>query len=645
MTTYAWCESEKQVKQLLERSRSEDLATARFVAVLPEAAWALRERGVIYDRLEDFYCERSLCQLAEPLLAREIEWADSVDTWLQHRLPMWGESGFCPARLTLYYLKIFFDELALRTNVLKSFIDQSKARRIIYYAAPRNSKLEWHVGFNESVYRLLLPHFADADVELVGLPALSGDHYISWGGYAPANSVRNRFRRLWERMPRAWRDRLRPLVRRSLGEMSYNADEAKICIGHGYDLEAIRREALGSSVPFIDWFELMRRVTRARHREQVPTVPRGIWEELKERKSFWELAKPEGVDLRSLAEPRLAAWWNDGVLPMWSAFDAALKVLPRERLSAILTPTLSSPEARGVQAAARAVGIPVALFQHGGFVANCEHVGWDVDDLALADFSFVYGDGVARYFEERRQRSSKPLATPVAVGSPRLDAIRVAGPRRRAQIRRRLTNGKEGPVVLYVPTAFMAHCRQLVCDVYPDVPYFELQTRIFEAFAKHPDVRFVYKAFVSVVRHPMHAALTRLCPEARWVTSSPLTDLIWAADAIIVDFPSTALLEAILTSAPIILYADRESVRLRDEARTYLDRRVVLTETPGRFLEAICELLTNGPTSALRSLDRDFEYAYATHKGDGKSAAAALAALLEIGRRRRLGSSVARKAL
>lgn len=634
---YLLCESRKQVERALVLRRRGVASFTDIVAVFPDAAWALRERGLRYYRMEDCYREAELVAMAEPALERLVSWSERVDDWLQTQVPAWGAVGFRPARLSGYFLKMFFDNLVMRTYVAARFIERVAPASVAFYGPPASRRLRWHLGFYESLYSLILPVVAARyGVASLALEPPRRDEFVSFDGFPGDFGVRLALRHVWRNLPQGVRRGLRRLREREpdiVPELTRGLvpDSARLCLGRGYDLESVRRETLRRRIAFVDWAAVVADVAsggnvRDGERAQLDSA----WAQLQRQPFFWDLTTPEGVDLRAVAVPRLDAWWAQGVLPMWRAFACARERLGRQRVSAILTPAVTSPDALATQAAARSLGVPVASYQHGGFQGYCEYPGLDVADLLLADVYLTYGEGVAAYFERRRKRASRALARSVAVGSARLEALQPLTDGRRAQVRRRIAGSPEVPIVLYVPTVFAGYSRQLNQDGYADVPYFELQLRIFEAFGAHPEVCLAYKGFVSAVRSPVRMALARLCSSARYVMEPRLTELIWAADAVVIDYPSTGLLEAAATRAPIVLFADRECLRIVPEARDALARRTRLTETPDDFLRAVEDLLVTRAWGPLAEVDRTFEAMYSTHRRDGCAAGRALATLQSL---------------
>jgi hypothetical protein len=109
-----------------------------------------------------------------------------------------------------------------------------------------------------------------------------------------------------------------------------------------------------------------------------------------------------------------------------------------------------------------------------------------------------------------------------------------------------------------------------------------------------------------------------------------VTTLTWEADLIVFDIPSTALLEALATTAPIVVFADRRSLLMRSEAKDKLRRRCTLSETPDEFIADLRRMLAAGRFERVNEPDTAFDRAYASADGDGGSAERAATAIISI---------------
>jgi hypothetical protein len=336
-----------------------------------------------------------------------------------------------------------------------------------------------------------------------------------------------------------------------------------------------------------------------------------------------------GVDLYAAAESRLEYWCGSIVPSMWQMADEARRILRVRRCGAALFFSQWSIADFAVSNAARSLGIPVVTFQHGGFEGSCEYTTYDMTDLRQSDYRFVYGEGVARYFRERTQtRAGERLAKLIPVGSARLDALS-RQPDQRADVRARLGVEPTQPLILYIPTGCQFNSWYMARQSYVSTPYFEFLTGLLETSEAFDDLAFVYKPFPEVPPNPFVSVLA--ARDANWrVSDIPVPQLLQASDAVVIDIPSTALLEALMTTKPILVYADARYIALRPEARELLRRRVTLAETLSELSSSLDTFLRRGRVDVVDSADREFLRAYGTHHDDGRSGERTVDALRSI---------------
>jgi hypothetical protein len=176
-------------------------------------------------------------------------------------------------------------------------------------------------------------------------------------------------------------------------------------------------------------------------------------------------------------------------------------------------------------------------------------------------------------------------------------------------------------LILYIPTAFKIYGRAITeVAAYPDVTYLELQQRILRLWQLNRQARLLYKTF-SVAQdqgYVMADFIREHIPNAI-VTNQRLTDLMWAVDAIVLDHVSTALVEVLLTHKPLVVYFPKPTTAL-PEAKSLLEKRAVVAETPEAFESAVRLLLGAGPYRDFESPNAEFLQAYGTHLNDGRSA-------------------------
>lgn len=110
--------------------------------------------------------------------------------------------------------------------------------------------------------------------------------------------------------------------------------------------------------------------------------------------------------------------------------------------------------------------------------------------------------------------------------------------------------------VLFLPSKLGSmHVRYFNCMVYPIQWYMDYQRQLFDFLAKDfPDWTFIYKKVVnwtSYVDHTLIPYLQKNCPNVR-IETQPMPYWMSRVDAIIMDRPTTALYEAMLSEKPAL---------------------------------------------------------------------------------------------
>lgn len=635
MTEVVFCESEAEVGAALEAPGSGDRI---IVPLTPSAAARLAGSGIRYRRMEDFYSESPLCAGARKRLGRLVEWADSLDACLAERLPEFREPKFAPARLYLFFLAWLANALFFRAHALDALGKALRPDLVAWSAPPREeASLASDLGYWTSSASLWPPVIA-AWARARGLDARRLAAVT--GAASPAGDLADRWvsigyhRRLLRREGLAgyWRHvggRVGSAFARRLAGRASPAG-AILFLQDNYDLREVRRTLQRRGHRCVTWEELrLPPVPAAPIRDLAPRLAR-FWDEAGKLMDLFAPFRVGDIELGEVAAPRLRCFVEKVIPEMYGHFVRARALFGASRPRAVLAPYAEAAWQAPTLQAARTTGVPAVVYQHGGFQGACELPIWRETDRYVADYVFVYGDGVRSCLEEEDRRLGPPRARTVVVGSARLDALR-RRPGRAAVAALRRAAGVRDPatvVVLYVPYMLRGNLRYLSCDDYPDVWFYELQTRVVELFREFPGAHLVYKRFSDAVRNPVPEA-ARSLPNVSVIgpVEMRVTRLMWAADAILLDIPSTALLECLLTPKPLVVFADRDSLRMREEAKMLLRRRAPLAETPDDFVAEVRRLLAERRFSELERPDESFLRAYGTHLGDGRSAERAVAAI------------------
>ena len=167
------------------------------------------------------------------------------------------------------------------------------------------------------------------------------------------------------------------------------------------------------------------------------------------------------------------------------------------------------------------------------------------EDVDTVDWALAWG----RFEAQWTERSSRHGTRAVAVGAPTVEAAVAAAPGR-AEIRRRLGIKQDELVVLLVPTNLSGDGWYASTRTPTDGGYFEHLRRILEALLEIPDATVIVKEHPGILDSPIERWLA---DRARVIREPSFPDLIHLADAMVLDTPSTTLVQGIFGSSRIYL--------------------------------------------------------------------------------------------
>lgn len=642
--TVAFCETSQHVSHLFDKTSLGQRIDA-VVALTPEVAFELQKRALSYLKLEDYYSATELISKHGEVFAEEVKWADWIDEFIQSQIPEFGKARFRSASSFLFMLQMLLNEYYAGSYILERFFENAKPNRVLYQPwLP--SEPPWHLQHRESIYSTLLPILAPRyGVELDVLesniekePQSSG--LIETKGSSAGNAAGGIYRMTNSARQFALSHRLgeearllhRFGVRRYLESLvkQGKTKHRVLMVGHGYDLDPLVL-ALRNKEVRIDWLpDALIGPGRERARNNLATNEVkdrlfDLWATVVDKEEFWAPLTEWGIGRNPRIESSLSFWWHRLIPEMWEGYRRAAAVLSHKSYSAVVTWEAGAGSlGASVFAAARAQRIPCVIYQHGG--SGRISVPLNYHCLEQADCFLVYGAGTETHFRRNCSVNGHARAKVVPVGSARLDELRIKMTSQRVQkLRAKLGGSDSRPLILYVPTHFNGYGRAL-SDLggYPDVSYFELQQRVVRLFAEYRNVRLLYKDFLVAngLPNPIPDYIRQCIPNGASINAPPLTELVWAVDAIILDHALTALGEALPTRKRLIVYDERRSANTLEpaEAKGLLSKRAIVAEEPDEFIEKVRSFLCAGDFSELTTPNDEFLCAYGTHLNDGRSA-------------------------
>ena len=636
----------RKVRHLLRRTR----APGKVVALSPEAMDSLDRMHLPYTTPEDYCSVEAIREMGEQNFARTERLCNDIDDYLRLKLSTQLDSPAPQmARMHFYDLKILTDVVGTRVSIIGRVLEGEKPSKVLFFRTRPQRPGEDFDFDHESVYSLVIPLVCGS----VGTPfTVLGTEKVSFPSVDTA---------LWKRL-------IYTLVGRKM------VARARLALAISPRLTRGRSKAKGRPrVLLINANpELLEVVRHCQQRKQYDFVTSQGW--LKGKTSPAEpgqtgmgLAKGLTPDARALWEDKKAQeQWRahfvfDG-LDCWPVVEGRIRRLITRSLPvtfatwlrarvrfgvdpcvSVLLSTFLSAQERAIAAAARETGVPVLLYQHGG------GYGWRRLPMhfylegRFMDYFAAYGEGAARHFARTAPPGSSQPRT-FSVGSCSLDRLaeRLQSPEGKGEVHAKygLEPGKR--LVLYVVDVF-GGSRGYYPNYYPDTWYYAHQKDMAAVLARHPEFQCLVKLpSGNNAQNPLGGYIGRLgADHIRVADTGRFSDLLPAADAVIIDYPSTTLLEALVTGKPVLVLVDSRVLAFDESAMKLLRKRARVASTPQELMELVQGFLGNGMPHDDFSADNEFLREYGTHLGDGLSLERAAARLHQLASERSLMSEAA----
>lgn len=314
-----------------------------------------------------------------------------------------------------------------------------------------------------------------------------------------------------------------------------------LCLDEGYALPDIRDELRQRGADVILWLPPPRR------------APIGALPDLARLAPLFRIA---GLDVWSAVEPRLRAAVQ-ALRQDHAAFQASRAAIRRDRPDALLASTYAAPAAKAAAAAARAAGVPTIVCRHGELPLRTLPLA-PFQDLDVVEWSLCWGRWEAHYVA----RHAPGVVRTLVVGSPLIErGVAAALERPVARNELGLDDGDLG--ILLVPTGFSGDGWFAGRRAPPDLTYLRHQISVVEQCIGVGDCRVVVKEHTRD-RGVLEDWAARGELPVSFVRGRQFSELVHGPDAVVLDFPSTTLVQA-----------------LRGKARIYVVKHPVTLWEPG----------------------------------------------------------------
>jgi len=323
-----------------------------------------------------------------------------------------------------------------------------------------------------------------------------------------------------------------------------------------------------------------------------------------------------GVDLGPALAERLRRLAVEELAQDAAALRGAEAAIRRDRPDALLASTYAAPAAKAAAVAARRAGVPTVVARHGELPLKTMPLS-PYQDLDVVAWALCWGDWEAGFVD---RYAPQPVATAV-VGSPLVErAAATALPRDAARRELGLRDDEIG--VLFVRTSMSGDSWFAGHRTPPDLAHLRHQIEVVSSLSAARGLRTIVKE-LAVAPGPLEEWAARAGAAASFVRGLGFADLVNGPDAVVLDFPSTTLVQALLGTGRVyvvghpvtvwepgvVAHLERFGVRFvaPDEvgARLEADLEAGLLGAPEPFApEAYEPLSADGPgTAASRAAD------------------------------------------
>lgn len=330
-----------------------------------------------------------------------------------------------------------------------------------------------------------------------------------------------------------------------------------------------------------------------------PRLSKNILQQLDRSPSFRKNFKEKNIDFYPLLRNKISLFLEKVVPASLYAFQKTSQLIKKKQLRGVLFSTNSTAISKSITYVAQKNNIPVIGWQHGDMNTK-QLFAIVLNDLLTCDLFLSWGRGADKNRMEIANKLELKRKTKV-VGSSTLDGlISLTAQDRFKVLKKTGIKNITRPIIVYATTMYyLSNTYNFSYPPWSDNYIYDAQKKIIERLA-------LFKGTKIIKLHPnlfyTLSALDEYCRSFKrqnvWTIRNELlsTLLFSIADVIIVDLPSTTLLQAIACKKPIFCLT--RHLKLEDKAIEILRKRVVLAEDPELLMKEVESFFQSGQYKA-----------------------------------------------
>ncbi|WP_156164043.1 hypothetical protein [Methanosarcina sp. 1.H.T.1A.1] len=601
----------------------------QIVALTPFAVYELDKYGLEYNIPEDYYEPEELHQMGLENFKKVEDLCNLIDTEIQLNDNDYSELDIYPAMFSYYHLKIMYDAITICVFQLSKIVNSEKPCAVYFYDSAK-----YPFGVYESARYLLFNHKESLYSQILLLniwnipqkilPSLP--QYINEvSGLQKENVSDNLKKRAKQYLcdhPELY-DIALTLKKRGFpgfvqwikNDLRTNKEFPVLLFGAGYNWddcnEDLRSQGIAPVYRITDDFHWLEEAIR-----QDSGSLHTAWLNLQINPEFRSFFIMDGIDFYPLVIERLEFLVKQMSIACLFSVRHVMNLIAKKNIKAVIASTFSTCVGHSAAQAAHNSKIPVITWQHGGYGAMEIHPLVNYCDLISSDAHFVFGNGVIDSYLEAAKKYGTEL---VAVGSTSLESID-----NRETIKMEDSKLNNGRNILYVTSSYVQTDKNIsVFPPFSDILFWQTQKSIVDILGQHNNYTVTIKLHPSSYDvHPLqyysidcgydHFTFIR--------REESFTELLQKADAVIIDFPFTTLLQALTTKKPVFAYTGL--VHYNENAQRSLSKRAICSRNLDEFLCKLDKYLTDNVYEANLKNNEFLEmYGIASREGTSKKRA------------------------
>lgn len=366
------------------------------------------------------------------------------------------------------------------------------------------------------------------------------------------------------------------------------SEKKALVIHYGHDLPFLMKDVGNIGVDLMLWHDAVKHLPGV----QKPSAKalgiknrlKAVFDALAADEEYRNCLIIEGTDCAEYVHRKLERYFCDVLPPAVADLADVERYLRNERFDMVLSTDyrVYLREAFIISCAKR-LGIPMVVYQEGGGAgyAYCTSIQ---ADRRYSDYFLSYGAGAVG-----SEFMGTGDARIIPVGSYRLHTLREG----LSHTEKSHAVGNGVKTIYYVA--------KRISDMVNHYPYqgggggipladFKRQIDIIEMMAAIKGVRWVVKT-VPALRYKYETFIAERGITGIQVEDKKLTDVLWEADGFVCDYPSTTLMECLLTDRPIALLYSETDCLVYGSALDLLKKRLYVSADAAMFPQALENLV------------------------------------------------------